>query len=275
MGDNDIGLGDDAPAQEESKMYAASAAYFGPRLAVPQCINQYMAIRQLTFPIVHNEMGASGRFSISSSSQDANQLGKFDTYTNFNALASNDNSKLLNKLYDCYDHFRIRSIRYSFSPAEDHRVGVNYVNSAQAGVQNSVPFAMDAVSLRIPRYLWWCENHDVEDNEPAFVDWLSMKRSRAYGENISSIGHEPDKGFAFTFVPQVKFAEGSVAGMTYKDVPMPWMPTDDNGRAVLLRGPYILWQKPYRTAVRTEATWVVTVSAIIEFRNIDYSKIGP
>lgn len=252
MAEQDVAIGDDAPAAELGKQYLAGARYFNePRLFLPQKLgNDYLGFKK-SFKVTH-DLTATEQYQVAASSANPGQLQKYEAvFSTRNVVGT---GVMAATCYGAYDEFRIRGVRVSFHSA-------NY---------------MDMDSVHVDHYVWYPSNHAEWDAESGteLTNIQQLLSVKGNGENIKKLGSRPDAGFTLTWVPQVVGTDESMMSVVYQDVPCPWMPTTEANKDTLLRGPVFIWRRPYDAVDnKVVATYNVDYTCIIEFRNLDTNKI--
>lgn len=249
-------VGNDAPAQIESKQYMASAKYYGVhRQRIPSLVNEYLAIKK-SFT---NAAGLNATFQleIRSNNDTSSELLRYEpTFTPAMVLGAGAGT-LGNVAYGMYDEFRIRAVRVSLQSNSYH-------------LQNS---------RHVEKYIWYIPNHWEFDSESAteLTTYLQLRQMKNAGEHIVDFGHSPDHGLSLACVPQIQMSNADETyGTIYQDIPMPWLPCNDLNKFRNLRMPMIIFRKPLianSTDDQLICAYDVMFTAVMEFRNVDINKL--
>lgn len=234
-------------AMAVSRVIGSNADYHDPhRESLPRSVlaNEYIA-----FKSVYQKLDGASTFAvkIDSNTTDYNQLTWWSpSFTPRSFMTETFHAACI----ACYEEFRIRCVKVTLHSMYEQEIGL---------VDKQVPV--------LHSWLWYPKNHADLDPAAEIGTYTDLLES---GESFRPLGRHRHDNLTFRCVPQMLVNAGPgnpAGGGVFKDVPAAWLPTNAANLDATLYMPYILWRPPYTSAPAFVCSYMVTMSAIIEFRN--------
>lgn len=235
---------------------ASLARYKGPRLATPRLANTYCALEETFQYTFDNPEPTPDTVFVVEPGADMNEVKAFEPQFRPNAFI-NTSSPLVYAFFNRYDEFRFRSVQVKVTPQI-----LNPVNTPRSEV-----------------WIWWCPNHYEEDEDGKVGDVFDNVTDMDEAARIQRVSVLPGRSLLLNCVPQLTMINQNltVAGTVldqHGDRPAPWLrSTATNISDISLRMPVLYFRRPYlvsgQTPVLAAQQYQITLTAVIEFRNLD------
>ena len=211
------------PASSMSSAIGSRAVYYNSRrMSVPPVLaNDYVAIVQTRAMIEEKEPPV---LKIPTSNVDWNQLHVWSPIVQINPFL---NESFPLALYNSYEYFRIRSVKFRLTPN-----GLNLVNT-----------------VKTPVFIWYPERSNLLGNSPKNFIGPTYSEMLESGERFHKVANSQEDSLVMECVPQVwnvlSVADNVQNSYPVIDIPAPWLPTTEANKVLKHYMPYFVWKLLY------------------------------